>query len=388
MHLYYAFVSRSPLHIIAGILLILVAGCSPEKGTASPEKYVRTIPVKYAKGFTITETENYISVQVRDPLDTTKIIDTYHLYHDAALMQQAHDQVQNILIPLHDLACLSTTHLGFIEALGQEDKLIAFSGTKYIFSPQVNARLSSGEIKEAGNEGDLDIELLTALKPDIIMAYNSGNEDYDHYQKLRVMHLSPVINNEYLELTPLGEAEWIKFVAVFFDALPKAEEIFDSVANAYNQLAAEVAKVNARPTVFTGMAFKGEWTVPGGKSFAAHYLQDAGADYVWAEDVHTGNFPVSLEEVIMRAKSADLWLHAGGATDLASIRAADERYIVFNAWKSGAVFNNNKRLNAHGGNDYWESGVISPQLVLADLIKIFHPALLPDHTFVYYNRLQ
>lgn len=343
--------------------------------------------IEYARGFTISYSHDFTELTVRDPLDTSKILAVYHLYKDSALYQAADDAVTNILISIKNIACLSTTHLGFLEALHLEKTLVAFSGTKYIYSPVIQQMVKNGEVQEMGNEGDLNAELLVQLHPDLIMSYNIGNEGYDHFEKMRTLHLKPVLNNEYLELSPLGQAEWIKFVAAFFDQEETANKIFDSIVSDYNN---EIKKVQSEkmPTVFTGLAFKGEWTVSGGKSFAAEYLRSAGADYIWSDDDRTGNFPVSLEEVIARADSADFWVHPGGAESLDDIKKSDVRYTHFAAWQNGDVYNNNNRISEGGGNDYWESGVISPQIILQDLIKIFHPELEQDHAFVYYKQLQ
>ncbi|MBC8046413.1 MAG: ABC transporter substrate-binding protein [Fimbriimonadaceae bacterium] len=368
--------------------LFLLLACGKQKKQEEISDIGKPVLIEYAKGFTITQYKNYTKLIVRDPLDTLKIIQEYHLYRDSLLMPEVSSEIVNIKIPVQDIICISTTHVGFLKALGLEKKIIACSGTKYIYDTGIKKLVLDGTIKEIGNEGALNNELIVSLKPDVIMAYNMGDPSYDQFDKLTALHLRPVLNNEYLETTPLGQAEWIKYVAVFFNELDYANKIFDSIAEEYNTIEEQVKGISNKPTVFTGMAFKGEWTIPGGKSFAANYLHDAGADYLWNYDTKTGNYPVALEEVIAKAKDADVWLHAGAAENLSDIKMSDERYTVFDAFKTGSVFNNNNRINENGGNDYWESGVISPQLVLKDLVKIFHPDLMTEHKFVYYKQLQ
>ncbi|MFN0276102.1 MAG: ABC transporter substrate-binding protein [Chitinophagales bacterium] len=341
--------------------------------------------VEYAKGFSITKYDAYTELIIRNPIDTSVILQKYRLYKDQ--LPENPGGVMNIKVPVETIACLSTTHIGFLQALHLESKIVAGSGTKYIFNEQLQQLISDGKIKEMGNEGALNTELLVSLRSSIIMAYNMGDPSYDQFDKLQSLHLSPVLNNEYLETTPLGQAEWIKFVAAFFDASELANVIFDSIRTEYNVVKNKVASVDDKPKVFTGMAFKGEWTIPGGRSFAANYLLDAGADYVWQEDEKTGNYPVALEEVFAKAKDADYWLHAGAAEKLQDIQSSDKRYTLFSAFQNGNVFNNNNRVNAAGGNDYWESGTVSPQLILKDLVKIFHPELMTEHEFVYYKQL-
>ena len=128
--------------------------------------------------------------------------------------------------------------------------------------------------------------------------------------------------------------------------------------------------------------------MPGGESYAAILLRDAGADYLWADTPGTGANPLAFEEVFDAAKEANFWLNVGFAGDLASLLMMDERYADFDAFAEGKVYNYNKRVNANGGMDYFESGAARPDLVLADLVAIFHPGLLPEHDFYYYQHLQ
>ena len=344
------------------------------------------IKISYAKGFTIEDFNDHYILTVRDPLDSSKTIQQYYLYRSLEPEIKIKG-MEYVHIPITDLASLSTTHLPFLEALKVEDKLIAFSGLKYIYSEKFNQRIEENLIYDIGNEGGINVELLVVLQPDIIMAYNSGNPEYDQFDKMRSLKLIPVLNNEYLELIPLGQAEWIKFVATFFDKLSASQNLFSSVEAEYKTIQKITDTIQNKPTVFTGLAFKGEWTVPGGKSFAATFLKDAGANYIWSADDKTGNFPVAFEEVINKTKDADFWIHPGASQNLQEMVNTDIRFNYFNAFRIENVYNNNNRVNSAGGNDYWESAVFAPQVVLKDLVKIFHPELMLNHSFVYYKHL-
>lgn len=373
--------------IITVFALLFVISCKQSNNYTSDDATGNPIAISYAKGFTITEFGEYIEIVVRNPLDTTKVVQRYHLYDGDLPAVKSADAI-DIKIPINDLASLSTTHIGFLEALGQINKLIAFSGTRYIYSNEVASLVHANAIQEIGNEGGIDMELLVKLQPDIVLTYQTGDESYDHYEKMRSMHLIPVIDNEYLELTPLGQAEWIKFIAAFFNVSDKANKIFDSVALNYNSIKQRALDVERKPTVFTGLAYKGEWTLPGGKSFAANYLSDAGAQYLWYDNKQTGNFPISFEEVINKAQHADYWINAGSATSTAQVVAADPRYTFFDACSKYQIFNNYLRVNENGGNDYWESAIVYPDRVLSDLVRIFHPEINTETNFNYYIQLQ
>ena len=378
------------MRYLTAILFILVVfvSCKQSNTTETKMQSGIQVPVLYAKGFTITQYEGYKIVVVRNPLDTTKIIQQYRLIDD--IKYKSNDPaVVNISVPIQDLASLSTTHLGFLEALGLSDKLIAFSGTKYIYSTAMNALVEAGKIKEVGAEGGLDVELLVQLQPDIVMSYQTGDESYDHFEKMKSMQLKPVINNEYLELTPLGQAEWIKFIAAFFNMEATATTLFNERVERYEKYKQQAALYTSKPTVFTGLAYKNEWTVPGGKSFAANYLRDAGANYLWSDDEKTGNFALTFEEIFTSAQKADIWLNVSSATSLNEMIGIDPRYAYFDAFKNKQVFNNYARVNKMGGNDYWERAIVYPDEVLLDLIKIFHPESNPDGAlYMYYIHLQ
>ena len=174
---------------------------------------------------------------------------------------------------------------------------------------------------------------------------------------------------------------------LFFNKEREANRYFAEVEKAYGELRELVADVASRPSVLVGAPFKGVWHVPGGKSFSATLIKDAGGDYLWKENKDIGGVPVAFESVFARGHQADIWLNPSHWQSLAEGRAADKRFDLFEPFKARQVFNNNRRLNEHGGNDIWEGGVARPHDVLRDLIRILHPDALPDNDLIWYQRL-
>ena len=128
--------------------------------------------------------------------------------------------------------------------------------------------------------------------------------------------------------------------------------------------------------------------MPAGDSYVAKYLNDAGANYLWSDDNTSGSLPLSFEVVLERAANADYWLNFSQSwQSLQDLLNEDQRYTAFQAVKTGNLYNNDAQLNEYQGNDYWESGISNPDIVLSDLIKIFHPQILPKHQLVYYRKL-
>jgi iron complex transport system substrate-binding protein len=270
---------------------------------------------------------------------------------------------------------------------GLLDRLVAVDDVTYVNNPAVLAMAEAGTLVQIGYGAGVNVEQILDLAPDLVMTYGSGSPEYDAHPVLLNAGLKVAVNAEWLETSPLGRAEWGKFIALFFNKEATAESTFADTVARYEDLKAKAAAAE-KPTVLTDSEYQGSWYVAGGRSFTAQLLADAGAAYLWADDESTGSIPVAFEAVFDKAAAADFWLNVGFVNSLEEMKAADERYTDFAAFQKGNVWNNNKRQNANGGNDYYESAVAQPDAVLADLIAIFHPELMPEHAFVYYQRLQ
>jgi len=121
----------------------------------------------------------------------------------------------------------------------------------------------------------------------------------------------------------------------------------------------------------------------------AHYLQDAGADYIWKNENRSGSIALNFEEVYLKAKDADFWLNFFiNVNSKKDLLAFDERYNMFKPFKNGNLYNNTKRVNTKGYSDYYENGMSNPDELLRDFIKIFHPHLLPRHQLKYYKKIE
>jgi len=299
------------------------------------------------------------------------------------------DTLKNaITIPVKRVICLSTTHVAFLSALGETDKIGGLSGTNYVSDSLVNKRIEKGEIPDVGYDQNLNYELIVQLKPDVVFAYGVGSEIIGFLNRLKDLGIQVVLNAEYLEQSPLGKAEWIKFMAAFFDQKEKGDSLFEQVATDYLALKERVAHCEKRPTVMTGLPFKDQWWVPGGKAYLATMINDAGANYLWKENPSNESFVISPEQMIVKAEQADYWINTGIATSLDGIKTFDNRFTNFAPYVNQMVYNNDLRMRPGGGNDFWESGVVYPNRILKDLITIFHPEVLSGRSLYYYRKLE
>jgi iron complex transport system substrate-binding protein len=285
------------------------------------------------------------------------------------------------------IAVLSTTHLPYLEALGLLDRVVAVDQAKRIHNAYIIQGVQEGRIVEVGDGQGLNYERLLAAKPDVVIRSGSGSAAQDANPKLDELGIRHIVNVEWRETTPLGRAEWIKFFGALFGKLPKADSVFTQIEKRYAKAKAIAQGVQQKPTVFTGRSWRGTWYVPGGQSFAAHFIADAGGQYVWADQTGSGSAPLKLEAVFARAAGADVWLNMDEFTTEAAMLQEDPRYAKFKAFAQHQLYNHNKRLNPSGGDDYWERGMLEPDVILTDLVKIFHPQLVPQHTLQYYRQL-
>ena len=346
--------------------------------------------LQYAESFAIEYFNNYKVVTVHTPWPGAQEAVQYLLVQCGTPAPDGYDGVQRITVPLRRLAALSTTQLPHLELLDALENLVAVSDIEMVHSPGVNQRFAAGKIAEIGHGAGVNLELVLELETDVVMTVASAQSQYNAHPVLQQAGVAVAINAEYTEPSLLGRTEWLKFTAAFFNAEALAERRFADIVAQYQQYAALVQDVptDQRPTVFGGSLWRDTWHVAGGKSYAAQLVAAAGGAYLWADDDSKGSLPLDFEAVYEKAHAADVWLTMRNEWhSLAEVQAADERYAAFAAFNSGRVYNANARLNAHGGNDYWESGLVEPHIVLADFIKILYPDRLPEHAFKFYQKL-
>jgi iron complex transport system substrate-binding protein len=268
------------------------------------------------------------------------------------------------------------------------DQLVGIAYLDFTSDPQVHARVESGKLEHVQGGATLEIESILQLQPDLILTSITGEGIYDDHPKLERANLPAVLTAGYMESHPLARSEWIKVIAALVDKEKEAEAFFNKVAQEYEALTAMTKTLEHRPTVFSNAPYAGVWHVPGGASYNARAFADAGANYLWASNDSSGGVPLDFEVILHKAADADVWLNPGAYKSKAALMALDSRFTGFKAFREGNVFNNSLRVNEHGGNDIWERGINHPEEVLADLIKVFHPDLLPDHQFIYYEQLK
>ena len=371
-------------------LILFLVNCTPrEKRPASKTLSGKTIPVNYAKGFTITNYGNYRKITVLNPWEKSSGIRfEYYLIDRSKNIPSGLEKKQIIRTPVKRVICLSTSHIGFLSSLKETASLKAVSGAGFVSDPDVQKGVLSKEIGDVGYDQGINYELILSLKPDLIMAYGVGGEVTGFINKLRDLGLNVILNGEYLEDSPLAKAEWIKFVGEFYNKDKDANDYFTDVEKNYNRIRQTIAGIKTRPVVLTGLSYKDSWWMAGGHSNLAALIHDAGGEFLWADNTSRDAFVVSLEEVVIRSAKADIWINCSTINTIDELISTDSRFASFPQVQKKAIFNNNLKISPGGGNDYWEQGVVRPDLILSDLVKIFHPECDSGKVFNFYKRIQ
>ncbi|MFD3811569.1 ABC transporter substrate-binding protein [Rhodococcus sp. NPDC058639] len=290
---------------------------------------------------------------------------------------------QQITVPITSLYSASTTHLPLVTELGVLDTLTGVSNGSFVSDAAVRDRIASGDVVEYAAGGTVDTEAVVLAAPDVLM---TGGSDDPAYTQLRESGIGVVANAEWLEATPLGRAEWIKVVAALTGTEEQAAEVYDGIRTRYLDVAEKAAAADPAPVLLGGMS-QGTWYMSSGGSFMGKFFSDAGAQWPWDDVTTTGSLPLDFESVIAQGSDAPTWLVVNSWTSIADALADDERYGTLAAVGTGEVWNANKATNETGGNDFYERGVLRPDLILSDLVAILHPEILPGHEFTFYRQL-
>ena len=345
----------------------------------------------HAQGFTLDYFKHYKVLTVTAPWPDAQKRFRYLLVQCGAPIPPGFADASVIQIPIRSIAVLSTTHLPHLELLNALDRLVAVSVHENVYSPAVRRLIDAGQVAEVGRGPSVNLERILDLRPDLVTAVGHDQPQYNTHPLLQNAGIKVAINAEYVEPTLLGRSEWLKFTAAFLNQDGLAQRRFAEIAQRYAAYAAQVRAIptGQKPQVFGGYLQRDVWYIPGGDSYIAHLVTDAGGIYRWADDRHRASIPLSFEAVYERAADTEVWFTSRlDWFKRADVLAANPRYGAFAAFRQGRVYNTNARLNEHKANDYWESGIVEPDVLLADLIKILHPDRLPAHRLKYYRWLQ
>lgn len=346
------------------------------------------VPLEFAKGFELFKGENFWEIHVTQGYSGAEKTYSYLILEEGSQVEKTgFDAV--VQLPISKVVLTSTTQIPHLDMLGETDQLIGFPQTDLISSTATRERIDAGKVIDLGSGPSANPEMVIDLQPDWIMISTLG-EDLRYLDLFAQAGIPALINGEYVEQNPLGRAEWIKFTGILLGKYEEAVGEFEQIKTAYQEaekLAAQIPSDN-RPKVLSGVMYQDIWYAPGAESWGAQILQNAGGDYVFADQSGSGSLQLNFEFVLDRAAEAAVWIGSADFPDVKTMGSNEPRYQNFQAWKNGEIYTYTAKKGATGGLEYFELGYVRPDLILKDLIKILHPELLPEYELYFYQKLE
>ena len=369
------------------LLLGSVFSCSPSN-TMEEAPEVSALPLSYAQGFSISQGNGFKILEVLQAYPGEHKPFRYLVVEEEGKEPDHGDFDAVINLPVEDIVLTSTTQVPHLDFLGISEKMIGFPNTDLISSKAMRKRIDEGHVTDLGKGPVANVEMIVDLDPDLVILSTLG-ENLEPYAIVKKAGIPFILNGEYTEQNPLGRAEWIKFTGALTGNYQQAVAVFEEIEQDYLSLkkqAAAIAK-KQQPAVISGIMYKDIWYAPAAENWGALFLKDAGADYVFEDHPGTGSLQLNYEYVLENALEADIWIGAADFENLKAMREADHRYANFKAFQSGEVYTYTHKRGETGGFEYFELGYMRPDIILKDLIKIFHPEHLPDYEPYFYEKL-
>lgn len=369
---------KNTVFLILVSLILLLAGCHRNKISETHEG--KEIRFDYAKLIRVWECDGFKKMEIRNPWDTTCLLQTYLLVDKTKEIPANCPDGVVVRVPLEKSAVFTTVHCSLIEELGAVGSISGICELEYITNPNIISLTQSGKIVDFGSSMSPDIEKIITVSPDAILLSpfnNSGG--HGGLDKLGI----PIVEcADYMESDPLGRAEWIKLYGMLFGKESEADSIFSKVTETYTQIEKEAQQeTGSHPSLLYGLDNGGSWFIPGGKSYMAKMFASAGANYIFGETTHSGAEPFAFETVYDKGCNADIWLILG--TEVADKTYKDlQRFSNFKSYKEKRVYACNTTKTS-----FFDEIPFHPERLLKDLYVIFHPEKYGDvNEYLHYYR--
>lgn len=368
------------LYILNAVLYAIACDSPKEKSNTQKGEEL----IEYSQNLSIERFTDYYKVRVIQASTSDSIQFNYIFYKNEKPNIEADAFIS---IPVRRVVCLSTNHLPAFTALDKSGTMVGFPNTQYVYEEELLKLVKNGSLRDVGQKNGVNIEVLMSLQPDLVMGYTMGSS-FEQLKPIQKSGIPVILNADYLENSPLGRAEWLKLTAVLLNKNDEGDSLFRSIEDNYLATKKLAEKADLKPSVMTGVMYGDVWYVPGGESYAAKFIEDAGGNYLWSDNPKTGSIELSFESVLEKAKKADFWIGAASFTRLEELKNSNTNYALFDSFENGEIYSYTKRVNKNGANDFLESGYMRPDLILKDYVKILHPTLLPEEESTYFQSLK
>ena len=351
--------------------LILLAGCA---GGGVPFDHTLFSEVIYspthATGFEIRGCEegNSTLIVVKNPWQGADDVEQMLLIDRDGTFNTSGTDIQRIDHDAKRIICMSSSYVAMLSTIGKQEAIAGVSGINFISDKYVAA--NSDKIGDVGYDNNINYEMVVALNPDLVLLYGvmgaSGMES-----KLRELGIPYLYLGEYVESSPLGKAEWMVAVGEITGARDKAVEIFSTISERYTALATEVSLAAKEcKQVMLNTPYRDSWFIPSEQNYIARIIRDAGGEPFTIAGTGNSSQPIDIEQAYIWASEADVWLNVGACNSLEELIRQNPKFADVKAVREKRVYNNNARQTTQGGSDFWESGVVRPDVILQDLVTI------------------
>jgi iron complex transport system substrate-binding protein len=375
-----------PILLLCSFFLLTLS-CKKEISKAD-KKISSESAIKYAKGFDIITDNGIKKLIIKTAYQNSNTFFEYEIKKKTSNTTKVKNFEKEVIeVPVRKIVVTSTTHIPMVELLNEETSIVGFPFSKYVSSEKTRVLIDEGKIREIGKENSLNTEILLDLQPELVVGYSVSSADKS-LTTIKKAGINVIYNGDWLEKTPLGRAEWIKFFGVLFDKEKQADSIFKVIEKNYLDAKKSALKSTKKITVLSGAIMsKDIWNLPAGESFVAQFLKDANLNYLWKNTKGKGSLSLSFESVFDIGKDADLWIAPGYFSTKEQLLKSNQLYTQFSAFKNNKIYTPTVRTGKTGGVIYYELAPTRPDLVLKDLIKITNPELLLDYTPTFFIKM-
>jgi len=367
-------------------ILGIFFSCSSPTPPTNHAQITNSYTPKYAKFFRIDYYQHSKKITIINPWDKPSGNFEYFISSDSLdFSNLTGNRSFNLKgIPATTVA-LSSPLVGMLNTLELGHSIIGLTDPDLIYDSLTHAKIASGEIINIGKSIQINMEKLMMLNPDIIIGSGWDQLSAD-YKKMIKLKMRPVFMYDWQEIHPLGKAEWMILLAAFFNEEDKAKQIFNRIENRYESMKQSLTG-KYKPTVFNGSEYQGIWYSAGGRSYLSQLYKDAGANYLMKNDSSQGSVKLDFEVLMDKASKTSIWMYTGVVNQSHTTLFKSPKYNSFQAVKNHQVYSYHKRMRDNNANDYWETGGLRPDLVLQDLIHIFHPVEGEEIDLYYFDNV-
>lgn len=367
------------------ILLFAIGNSCQSPKNKEKQAAIKSYIPQYAQFFRIDYQEHSKTIHILNPWGNENLNFEYHIAMDSlAQLEKSNGFSFNISKKPQNIAVFSSPIFGMLNFLNKKELIKGITDPELIYDSTIQTLIEQEKIINIGKSIQINMEKLISLQPDLVMGSGWDRVSAD-YEKMISLNIIPFLMYDWQEQHPLGKAEWLVLLGALFNEEEQTTEMFKNIEAKYNSLKAETVN-EQRPLVFNGSEYQGIWYSAGGKSYISQLYQDAGAQYLMESDSSQGSITLDFEVLMNKAAQADIWMYTGGTNENKITETQSPKYQGFKAVQDQQIYSYAGRLNENGANDYFETGSFRPDLVLQDLIRIFHSS--NQDSLYYFKRVE